>query len=171
MARNFGFALVGLLAAAAALAQGDARPFRTRAADNDARRLLVAGLARSATIRGLVTRLEQTDVIVVVHVCHVTRPALGDTRIAAVAPTVRYFQLRVSATQSQDDQLIVLGHELRHALELAAAADVRDAEGQRLLGKRLGWLHDGGSGYETQEAVDAGDAVRADLRAGRKAAR
>ena len=70
---------------------------------------------------------------------------------------------KLNATVENDDQLVVLGHELQHALEFADA-DVRDEEGQRALGRRIGWAHGGGCGYETQDAIDAGSAVRVELR-------
>jgi hypothetical protein len=140
------------------------RPFRTRGADEKARLVLEEGQARSETIRRLVARLEQSDLIVIVQLCHVMPPALGDTRILASDAESRYLRVRIAAAAGRIDRLVVLGHELQHAVEIASAPDVRDSDGQRVLGQRIGWGHDLGRGYETQAAIDAGDAVRGETR-------
>jgi hypothetical protein len=143
------------------------RPFRTRAADDTAWRLIESALARSETVRNLVEQLERSDVIVTVQVCHVTAPALGDTRVVAAAEGTRFLRVRVTVREDLTDQLVVLGHELRHAVEIADAPEVRNAEGQRALGERIGWSSAAAGGYETEAAITAGDAVRRELRRGK----
>ncbi len=162
MRRHLVLAVIALAVASAAWAEP--RPFRTRAANDRAWQLIEGGLTRSETIRHLVRQLEQSDLIVVVDVCRVTPPALGDTRIVAAADGVRFLRIRVTATAAKADQLVVLGHELRHAVEIAEAPDVRDDDGQRKLGQRLGWSSPSGHAYETEPTIKAGDAVRMELR-------
>ena len=110
------------------------RPFRTRAADDESWRLLEAGLRRSATIRHLIVQLEQTDVIVIMEVCHSAPAALGDlgdTRILPSGPAARWVRVRISAAARWTDQLWILGHELQHVVEIALAPWVRDAKDRR----------------------------------------
>ena len=165
MRRHLVLAVVALAAVSSAWA--DPRPFRTRAADDKAWRLIEGGLTRSETIRRLVQQLERSDLIVFVQVCHVAAPALGDTRIMAAAEGTRFLRVRVSATASPADQMVVLGHELRHAVEIAEAPQLRDTEGQRELGQRIGWGSRLGLAYETEAAIKAGEAVRGELRSAR----
>ena len=150
-----------------AAGRGAERPFRTRAANDTSWRLIEDGLARSATVRRLVQRLEQSDVIVIVEVCQVMRPALGDTRILAATAVVRHVRIRITSAAGRVDQLSILGHELQHAVEIASEPGVRDSAGQEDLGRRIGWMHDTGPGYETQAAQEAGDAVRSEIRLAR----
>ena len=111
------------------------RPAWTRPANDEAWRLIETGLTRSETIRRLVQRLEQSDLIAFVEVGHVTPPALGDTRIVAASGAARYLRVRGTTRALPADQLMILGHELCHAAEIADAPEVRDSGGQSALGQ------------------------------------
>ncbi|MCX6545606.1 MAG: hypothetical protein NTV05_14490 [Acidobacteria bacterium] len=101
---------------------------RVRCLDGEARRLLEAAVAVSPTIARLVTDLQSTDLIVGIEAHTLPKKGLnGDARVIAATPVVRHVRIRVAIPGVQSELLAVLGHELQHAVEIAAAPDVRDA--------------------------------------------
>jgi hypothetical protein len=75
----------------------------------------------------------------------------------------------VLATNRRDDAVGWLGHELQHALEVAAAADVTNEAGLERLYRRIGRLQvHQVSRFETDAAVRAGEQVLAEVRASRR---
>lgn len=159
---------VALFAANPLAASGQGRPFRTRAADERSWHLVTTALSASPTVARQVAALEETDVIVVVQLCMVLPPAQGDIRILSAAGGVRHLRVRVTTAVATWEQVAVLGHELQHALEIAADAEVRDVETLERLFKRIGFRHWGralGGGWETLAAIEAGDTVATEVRA------
>jgi hypothetical protein len=61
------------------------------------------------------------------------------------------------------DAVMLLGHELRHALELADAPDVRDAAALVSLYRRIGDSYSDGHRYDTAAARETGRRVRSEL--------
>ena len=59
--------------------------------------------------------------------------------------------IRVSIRLSPLDRIALLGHELRHATEVAAAPDVRDEAALARLIARIGWAKSRGQ-FETDAA-------------------
>jgi predicted DNA-binding transcriptional regulator YafY len=57
----------------------------------------------------------------------------------------------------------VLGHELQHAMEIAAAPDVRDTVTLRALYLRIGYERTNGGYYETDAALEVGRQVSAEV--------
>jgi hypothetical protein len=101
---------------------------RVKPADAEMRRLVLAGHARSATFRGLLDEIHQSNVMVVIQfgqcakgrvrscVSHVE----GDSR-------QRHIRIKVNA-QTTDDRLIAtIAHELEHALEIARRPEVTNS--------------------------------------------
>jgi hypothetical protein len=67
--------------------------------------------------------------------------------------------------RSRNEQISVLGHELQHVSEVAAAAGVDDVPGMRRLFERIGQQTDlAGKKYETAAAQAVEDLVRAEIR-------
>jgi hypothetical protein len=127
------------------------------------------GCRRSATFRGLVTRLEASDLIVYIRLSEQDGPGPdGRTSLIAAAGDRRYVVISLNRCQSFDALIGLLGHELRHAAEIANAPEVVDeatliAFYERIgTGRRLGAVRQ----YETPAAVAAGRQVLRELMAG-----
>ena len=98
------------------------------------------------------TALEQTDLIVMVQVTSIPDALKGDTRLLAATDRCRYLLTRVNAGRSSETQIETLVDELQHALEVAAASDVRDEAGLVRLFARIG-DKTGNATYETDAAL------------------
>jgi len=125
-----------------------------------------AGIERSQSFRALVDRINDSDVVV--HVMYDDRQAPGvgaHVAFAVAAGGVRYVRIAVSPRLIGCDLLAILGHELRHVVEIAEQATVVDqrslatfyaAIGERRRGER-------GAMFDTAAAVAAGDRIRREL--------
>jgi hypothetical protein len=159
--------IVGLLTlsiASAAVADQDTMPPWThlRALSPSAADLVWESVARSSIVEDLLRQLEATGVIVY----------LVDTMPGAVAgpvshlvylsndETARYLLIRIDRWRSSPyERIALLGHELQHALEVAAAPEVRDAQGLAKLYRRIGWENQKDK-FETEAAQMVGAQVR-----------
>ena len=114
----------------------------TRAMSPAARDLLHLALSRSTIVRGLVNELERSDVIVLVMVSNelVTASRRPHMRFLGPAADARYVVVQMySVSEPPVMQIPMLAHELRHALELAGAPEVRDGESFVRLFATIGW--------------------------------
>ena len=136
---------IGALSAAAPRIEG----FPVRPADERARAVVHAALASPTVVR-LIADLATTDVIVFVQVRMGLRHA-GHLVFGARTPCFRLLVIQLSATQSPEDQVAVLAHELQHARE-AAQSGVQDEAALARLMKRIGRRTDEGT-FETQAAI------------------
>jgi hypothetical protein len=132
----------------------------------DARALVTAGGGRSASIRELIDRLEVSDLVVYVDVRWFSETRSGRLAFVGSAAGSRYVIIQIACGQIGSDQLVALGHELRHAVEVADAGEVVDRQTFSRLYQRLG-VDVGGIGgnrqFETRAAIDAGRRVRHEL--------
>ncbi len=111
---------------------------RVRGADEKARSLMQKGASRSATFRALLEALDRSDVVVYVQTVSLDRPSA--LLFVSATSHMRYLRILVRSSGRPDDELIAwLGHELRHAVEIAAAPDVRDDNGVLRLFRRIGF--------------------------------
>ena len=137
------------------------RPQDARLAD-----LLRAGVARSATFRALVNRLESGNVIVYLSLSQTLRSNLaGKLTWMTKAGNFRYLKATLNLEQTADQMIATLAHELQHALEVSADLDVTDQRSMLALYKRIGRPSYSGlvEAWETQAAQDAGFRVRREL--------
>jgi hypothetical protein len=154
-----------LLLAAPAQARG---PERVRGDSEDMRRLILSGLQRSPTFSAMVDRLEASDLIVEVQ-CGQFKSAVlaGRTVLLSARPSVRYVLVEIACPMAQAAALEILGHELRHALEIASAPWVVDEPSLEKLYTQIGFLRCPNAGirgdFETEEARDAGTRVHHEL--------
>lgn len=137
---------------------------RVRPLGSHERLLLQRGLRDSPTIRQLVGRLEASDLIVFITLGAVPPGTGATTTMVAVAGTIRYLMVTLDPMDSEVQLLSRLGHELRHAVEIADASDVRSADGMRALLTRIGW-RSGPDRWETSNAVDAARRVEREVTA------
>ncbi len=138
-----------------------ARWARTHPLSPGAIALLATAAERSSIVANLLEDIEQTDLVVYVsdsmpgfsagpksHMVFLSRDAAA-----------RYLLVRVDSRRlSPSEGIVALGHELHHALEVAAAPEVMDAAGMEQLYRRIGW--ESGSGrFETGGAKDTSQHV------------
>ncbi|MGE5358551.1 MAG: hypothetical protein ACM3NQ_05990 [Bacteroidales bacterium] len=120
------------------------------------------GCRRSPTFHALVERIEHSDVIVylesVTFVPPLTRAYL---RWVGANTMFRFVRIAVKIPASTDSIIALLGHELHHASEVAAAIDVRDEAAFDALFRRVGEQSPGG--WETAAARLAGALVKKEL--------
>jgi hypothetical protein len=162
------FSLAGLLAGAApATAQEEwLAPPHVRP-EAELRALFDEATGRSPTVRGLVNWLETLDVTVYIRT-RATLPAGLDGRLALLSAngTHRYVVIDLASGRSAISQISTLGHELRHAIEIANEPSIvnRDSFGAYYarVGKQTG-DSDGRLTFETQEAAATGKRVRREL--------
>jgi hypothetical protein len=141
---------------------------RVRGDTDDVRRLLRSGLQRSPTFRAIVDRLEASDLIVEVQCGRLKSTLLaGSTVLLTAQPSVRYVLVEFACPRSEPSALAILGHELRHALEIASAPWVADELSLEKLYTQIGFLNclqTGGFGdFETADALEAGERVHHEL--------
>jgi len=137
---------------------------RVRAADNHIKRLLEEGVKRSVTFGDLVAAVNASDVIVYIQRVDRLGPTIaGQLMIVPVPNAQRYLRIQVLDHLSPEETISLIGHELRHALEVATAPDVRDQQGlielYERIGERGGMVHT----FDTRAAQNTGRRVRREL--------
>lgn len=142
---------------------------RTRPLTSGALRLLASAAERSSIVAGLLNALELTDVVVYLSdsMPGVESGPASKLVFLAVDGTNRYLLVRVDHWRlSPLERISQLGHELQHALEVAAAPEVRNADGLVQLYRRIGWKGQGNR-FESEAARTLGYRIRREV-AGRK---
>jgi hypothetical protein len=151
--------------AAGALSPGDGSHVRTAEARLQSE--INEGLARSPFFRGLVARLDASDVIVYIQSeCGMSPRIFARLAFMGAAGGRRYVHVLVSCALTDDEQIAALGHELRHAVEIADAPSVVDTTSLGEQYQRIGYASHGvpsGSGFESRAAIDAAHQVWAEL--------
>ncbi len=166
--RTFTLLLLLLLPATVARAQADSFE-RVRTDSRYMRVMLASGIERSPTFRSIVERLERSDLIVEVQCAHfVGSQRAGQTVLLSAQPGVRYVLVELACWAGSGPSLHMLGHELRHALEIASASWVVDgptlAQFYQSIGFRSGpALIETFGEFETADAIEAGERVHREL--------
>ena len=132
----------------------------------DARDLVSTGLARSELIRKMVDHLEASDLVVYVALRWFMADRTGQLTFIGSTGGVRYAMIRIGSGHILSDEIATLGHELRHAVEVADAPAVVDrvsfARHYARIGMDLGRVGVSRQ-YETTTAVEAGQYVAREL--------
>ena len=138
---------------------------RVRSTDRFVTQLLQKGIERSKTFAELVTALNTTDVIVYIERVPTLPTALaGRLLLLRVAGNQRYLRIQVRGDLSPNELIALIGHELRHALEVAEHPSVRDETTMLSLYQRIGHPSTGAlHTYDTDAAQTAGRQVRMEL--------
>jgi hypothetical protein len=141
------------------------RPERVRGDTEEVRLLISSGMRRSPTFSAIVDQLEASDLIVEVQCGRFKSSMLaGRTVLLAARPSVRYVLVEIACPMSEAAALAILGHELRHALEIASAPWVVDEASVEKLYTRIGYPACFSAGdFETSNAREAGERVHHDL--------
>ena len=131
------------------------------------RALTAQASAQSPIVHALIDRLDQTDVIVYVrHRLFGSRSLDGRIGFLSAAGQRRYLVIELGCDRSELVQMATFGHELHHALEIAAEPSIVDPQSLARFYARVGMeATPMGSGvtFETQAAADTGARVRHEL--------
>jgi hypothetical protein len=160
------------VAATASMAE-DAEPTAHVRSDSDA---IVALMARasqgSPTFRRILEAIDATDGVVYVS----DLKCLDSQRACFTGVTMggprRNLWVRVDVKRHDDDWDVMrsIAHELRHTLEILDVPSITSTAAMHLFYQGVGY-QGGKRSYETQAAVDAGEAVRDEVRASARRAR
>jgi hypothetical protein len=137
-----------------------------RTTDRRLIRLLHSGVRDSDTFRRLVERLRRSDVIVYLECGGGTRTADGRLTFMSAVGGFRYVHIRVARLASANVQIALIGHELRHAVEVADAPAIVDGDTLAREYERIGFANphqETGVSYDSDAAVAAGYQVLRDL--------
>ena len=126
-----------LMVLALALTTQESAPLHVRTTESKILALIDAGISGSATFRGLIATLNESDVIVYI-MPNLTRQTVGGYLAHSIVARGRYRYLRVAINIGGTEHRLVslLAHELQHAVEVAQAPDARDSQSlERLFGR------------------------------------
>ena len=140
---------------------------RVRPADSRMATLLRAGLDRSPTLRDLVERLEDGNVIVYLEMRPRIRSGLsGCLTWLTASGSFRYVRASINPELAADAQIAAIGHELQHALEIARHPPVTSEGAMHTLYRGIGEQRGRDSdAWDTVEARAVGETVRRELHA------
>ena len=157
-----------LLAAASARAQDVASPYpHVRPDTKDGREFVDEAIRRSPAVRELIARLNESDVTVYLRFRAFAELRLdGRVRFLAATASQRYLLIELACVRPRVTQVATFGHELFHALEIAAAPSIVDAATlaahYERVGMRVGESSDARM-YETRAARDMATRVVRDI--------
>jgi hypothetical protein len=153
-------ALAGPTAAATA---DEAAATRVRSSTAAIRQLVERARTSSATLNRLVEAFHSTDGIVYIEPGR-CRPGIRSCLLVSVTPAGEYRILRIALDMRRADWDMAgaIGHELQHALEVLHDRTVTSGSAMFFFYKNR--AHIVGGIFETDSAIVAGDAVRAELR-------
>ena len=136
---------------------------RVRGATPEMTRVIEQGIKRSSTFAALVAALNRTRVIVYVQESR-ELPGGVDGHLAVTTGRnhQRYLRAQVVSGLGLDDTIAIVGHELQHALEVAAHDEVTDAKSLGELYRRIGVEARHGR-FDTTAAQATGKRVRVEL--------
>jgi hypothetical protein len=118
---------------------------------------------RSKTFRGLVAAINTSKGIVYVEEGQCGRHSVTSC-VEAVTQSAanRILRVKVDIHNADGELMGLIGHELRHAIEILGDPTVVDTASLYFLYDRIG-RHGTRTAFETQAAVKAGNAVRAEV--------
>ena len=141
-----------------------------RVQDERLARLLEYGKQHSPLLQSLFVRLESSDVVVYVRCDRQLRAELsGRLSYVATAGRLRYVIARVGYIGDRLRQIAVVGHELRHAVEVAETPEIVDRVSLQSAYERIGYVNRfvsvrGLLAFESDAAVQAGERILRELR-------
>ena len=135
------------------------------------RKLIDAGVRESPSLRALVRRIEQSDVVVYVECdARMQSRVAGRLLFVSAAGGLRYVVVRLARLQSRAQQIAILAHELQHAVEIADTPAIVDGPSLAREYQRFGlvnhWSGGEGIAFDTDAAVAMGQKVMGEIAAG-----
>lgn len=146
----------------AAGAAQNARDPHIRSTEPELSDELAIGARLSPTLSRLVDHLEESDVVVYLTFDRMpTSNTAGHISLIAAVPGRRYLRIAIDRRIVGCQRLALLGHELQHAVEIADAATVVDAESVASLYRAIGFRNDSRrDSYESRLAIQTGRQVQ-----------
>lgn len=139
-----------------------------RITDGRLRAMFEAGLRSSSTFRALLSRLDESDVVVYLQPDVNAAFGLGGRlTFLSMVKGIRYVVVRVARLHSPIQQVAMIAHELQHAVEVAECPEIVDASSLFREYMRIGYVNGStGSGvaFDTRAAMEAGARVTDELR-------
>jgi hypothetical protein len=122
---------------------------------------------QSSTFQALVTRLDHSNLVVYVR-CRTFEDRRLDGRLSLMGatPDSRFTVVELACPRARLSLGATLGHEIRHAVEIAAAPSVVDPASFQKLYERIGfrlWGDTGAVRFDTNAAIDTGGRIRREL--------
>lgn len=127
--------------------------------------LIQRGAERSATFRQLVATIDGSNGIVYIEDENCGHGVPACLHSVVTAGTHRFFRVKVNARNIDDYLTQMIAHELRHVVEVLEDPSVTDSAAMMRLYQRITREGNGEGAMETAAAIDAGNTVRAELRA------
>ena len=143
---------------------------RVRCLDRESQKLLDRVRSQSATVQRMLQRLDTSDLITYIRIGPSFGRLRATTRIIGHGRNTRFVLISITSMSADVDRVLLLGHELRHAVELADAPWVRDDRGMVEMYERIGW-RESAHAFETPAAVDTGRLVREEVTSSTRLAR
>lgn len=143
-----------------------------RVEDERLARLLDYGKQHSTLLQSLFVRLESSDVVVYVQCDRQLRSQLsGRLSYVGTSGGLRYVMARVGYIGDRLRQIAVVGHELRHAVEIADTPEIVDRTSLQSAYERIGYVNRfvsvrGILAFESDPAIQAGERILRELRDG-----
>ena len=126
---------------------------------------IAEGLRRSGTFAQLVLALNRSDVIVYIETGRGLPTSVSGRLLIAAGPDgQRYLRIQVAGMARSNELIALVGHELRHALEVAESPEVRNERTLIALYERIGHPVGGRHSYDTAAAQHTGRQVRFELK-------
>jgi hypothetical protein len=153
--------LLPLLSPCRALAQGLPDP-HIRSSEPELLAALEQGARVSPTLRGLVDRLEASDVIVYLMFDRRASPnTAGHISILTTAGGRRYLRVSIDRHNAGCQRIAILGHELQHAIEIAESPSAVDDITLIALYRRIGFRSNGATidSFDSAGAILTGRSV------------
>jgi hypothetical protein len=118
----------------------------------------------SPTLRSIMNVLEASDVYVYVNLEPRIQSGLGGgITFVGAGIGVRYLRISLNASNVADEMVMMLAHELQHAVEIAKAPEVRNVDAFKRYYARVGIRARFNTGWDTNAAREAALAVRREL--------
>jgi len=143
-----------------------------RVEDDRLARLLDYGKQRSLLLQALIDRLESSDVVVYLRCDRQLRHGVsGRLSYVATSGNLRYVLVRVGYVGDRRRQTALVGHELRHAVEVAETPEIVDSGSLQAAYERIGYVNRAASvagilAFESDQAVQAGEQIFRELHDG-----
>jgi hypothetical protein len=145
---------------------------RIRVEDDRLAELIEYGRKRSTLFASLINRLNASDLVVYVQ-CDQTlrRGVAGKLSFVGMSAGIRYVQIRVGYVGDRLRQIALIGHELRHAVEVADTPAMVDRGSFDREYARLGYVNrlasgNGVTAFESEAAIASGEQILRELRNG-----
>jgi hypothetical protein len=136
-----------------------------RASDAELIALLAEGVKKSPTLRGLVERLNKSNVIVYVRMDVTSKQGTGRLTFLTANAGFRYLVVHVPTGVSKVKQIVALGHDMQHAVVVADAPTVTDLQSFRREFERIGSVSSNGRdlSFASPAAVETKNRIQREL--------